>query len=99
MPARTSSATTSLRAVPLVSTTSCPSLSGSTRTPSSPSSTARAAAGSLTSNRTLGDSPTISATGPDATIRPLLTTTAWVQVCSTSASRWLETSTARPSVA
>ena len=58
-----------------------------------------AAGTSDTSSCTDGDSPTMSSTGPAATIRPLLTTTTWVQVCSTSASRWLETSTARPSVA
>jgi len=60
---------------------------------------AQAAGTSETSICTDGESPTMSSTRPEATIRPLLTTTAWVQVCSTSASRWLETSTARPSVA
>ena len=39
--------------------------------------------------RQLGD-------GPAATIRPWCITTTWVQVCSTSDSRWLDTSTVRP---
>ena len=38
----------------------------------------------------------ISATGPAATRRPWFITTTWVQVCSTSASRWLDRITVRP---
>ena len=40
--------------------------------------------------------PTSSATAPWATSRPWCMTTTSVQVCSTSASRWLETITVRP---
>ena len=39
-----------------------------------------------------------SATEPAATSRPLSITTAWVQVCSTSASTWLENNTVAPVV-
>jgi hypothetical protein len=38
----------------------------------------------------------ISATDPTATSLPLCITTTWLQVCSTSASRWLEITTVRP---
>ena len=65
----------------------------------------RAATLSTTGSRHLGrpcrraavsPEPTISATGPAWTSRPRSMTTRWVQVCSTSASRWLETMTVRP---
>src|SRR2546421_7637884 len=98
-PACTSAATASAREVPSRSTTRVPLLSPSTvRTPARCSASV-AAAGSETSNCTDDESPTISSTCPAATTSPLCITTTSVHVCSTSASRWLDTSTARPSVA
>ncbi len=59
-------------------------------------STAAADSGSSTANTISPDAATSSATVPAAIVRPRWTTTTWVQVCSTSDSRWLETSTVRP---
>ena len=53
---------------------------------------------SSTSRYTEPDEPMSSATEPDATSLPLSITTAWLQICSTSASTWLEKSTVAPGV-
>src|SRR5690606_1967393 len=85
-----------------------PSASSRTSSPSS-ARTAEATPGSAATFSASGSStgapvptsrvspvPTISCTGPAWTSRPRSMTTRWVQDCSTSARRWLETITVRP---
>ena len=50
----------------------------------------------VTSMYTEPPAPMSSATAPDATSLPLSITTALVQICSTSLSRWLDRSTVVP---
>jgi hypothetical protein len=51
---------------------------------------------SATPRSTAPPAPTISSTVPCAIFRPFAMTTTWLQVCSISLSRWLETMTVRP---
>jgi hypothetical protein len=68
-------------------------------TPGSPASTSTARSASASSASPISTAPplpTISSTVPWAIFCPLAMTTTWLQVCSISLSRWLETMTVRP---
>ena len=64
--------------------------------PSSPRSTVTARCAWEVPTTRAAPSPVISVTGPAARPRPWCMTTTWVQVCSTSPSRWLDRMTVRP---
>src|SRR5581483_6853832 len=99
MPAPTSAATTSDAGTPLGCTSTPSCRASACWMPGSPRSTpaARSACGVPTSS--VPPSAMMDATGPAATRRPWLITTTWVQVCSTSPSRWLDKITVRPAAA
>ena len=85
--------------MPFSSAYTAPSATCTDCTPANAPSTAAARSGASTVNVAAPRPAMMFSTVPSATTLPWCMTTTCVQVCSTSASRWLDTTTVRPPAA